>query len=105
MSFWKHEPPNPTEAFKNFGPIRLSLPAANVTSSTSAPVASQSADKVFTEEIRCARSAFDTSFESSLDQRFAVRMRSRGTHREYTLTRRSEERRVGKGCRSTGASE
>ncbi len=27
MSFWKQEPPKPTEACRNFGPTRLSVPA------------------------------------------------------------------------------
>ena len=47
----------------------------------SAPVASHSADSAFTELTRCASMAFAASFESSLDQTLAVRMRSRGTQR------------------------
>ncbi len=81
MSFWKHDPPNPTEAFRNFGPMRESLPMALATSSTSAPVASQSAEIELIEEMRWARKAFATSFESSDDQRLVVMIRSRGTHR------------------------
>ena len=42
----------PTLAFKNLEPIRLSFPTANATSSTSAPVASQTALKALILEIR-----------------------------------------------------
>src|SRR5882762_1120332 len=70
MSFWKHEPPKPTDAFRNFGPMRESLPIAFATSSTSAPVASQSAEIELIDEMRCARNALATSFESSDDHRF-----------------------------------
>src|ERR1019366_8739657 len=84
MSFWKHEPPKPTDAFRNLGPILESLPIAFATSSTSAPVASQSAEIELIEEMRCARNAFATSFESSDDQRLVVMMRSLGTQRAYT---------------------
>src|SRR3954471_9866558 len=87
MSFWKQEPPKPTDDFKNFGPMRLSFPMALATSSTSAPVASQSAEMELMEEMRCARKAFATSFESSDDQRFVVKIRSRGTQRAYTSTK------------------
>jgi hypothetical protein len=52
-------PPKPTDAFKNLEPIRLSLPTAADTSSTSAPVASQSADMLFMELIRCAKKALE----------------------------------------------
>ena len=81
MSLRKHDPPKPTDARRNFGPIRESLPMASATSPTSAPVASQSAEIELIDEIRCARKAFATSFDSSDDQRFVVRMRSRGTQR------------------------
>jgi hypothetical protein len=81
MSFWKHEPPKPTEAFRNFGPMRESRPMALATSSTSAPVASHRAEIELIDEIRCARKALATSFESSDDQRLVVMMRSRGTQR------------------------
>ena len=37
MSFWKQEPPKPTEAFRNLGPMRLSVPMHRATSLTSAP--------------------------------------------------------------------
>ena len=81
MSFLKQEPPKPMLAFRNFGPIRLSFPAAPVTSSIFASVRSQSAEMLLTEETRWARSAFETSLVSSLDQRLVVMIRSRGTQR------------------------
>src|SRR3954464_15859362 len=84
MSFWKHDPPKPTDAFRNFGPIRESLPIAFATSSTSAPVASHNAEIELIDEIRCARNALATSLDSSDDQRFVVMMRSRGTQCAYT---------------------
>ena len=43
MTFWKQLPPKPGPAFRNFGPMRESLPMARPTSRTSAPVASQKA--------------------------------------------------------------
>lgn len=58
MSFWKHEPPKPTELFRNLGPIRESIPHAWATSSMSAPVTSQMADRALMEEMRWARRAF-----------------------------------------------
>ena len=76
MSFWKHDPPNPTEALRNLGPIRESRPTAYATSSTLAPVASQIAESALIDEIRCARRAFAASLESSEDQRPTFRMRS-----------------------------
>ena len=51
MSFRKQDPPNPGPAFKNFEPIRESLPTAFETSVTSASVASQIAAMDFIEEI------------------------------------------------------
>lgn len=54
-SFWKQDPPNPTEALRNLAPIRESLPTAKATSSMLAPVASQMAERALTEEIRCRR--------------------------------------------------
>ena len=51
MSFWKQDPPNPTEALRFLGPILESVPTAWATSSTSAPVASQMADMALMEEI------------------------------------------------------
>ena len=72
MSFLKQEPPKPTEALRNFGAMRESLPMAKATSSTSAPVASQSAEIELIEEMRWARNALATSLESSADQRLAM---------------------------------
>ena len=57
----------------------------NRTCCTSAPVASQSAEMLLMEEMRCARKALAVSLDSSALQRFAVRMRSAGTHCWYTL--------------------
>jgi hypothetical protein len=57
MSFWKQEPPKPTEALRNFGPILLSVPIALATSSTSAPVASHRALIELMLDILCARNA------------------------------------------------
>ena len=37
MSFWKQEPPKPTEAIRNLFPIRVSAPIAEATWLTSAP--------------------------------------------------------------------
>ena len=68
----------PTDAFKNLGPIRLSFPTALATSSTSAPVASQRAEILLMELIRCAKKALDTSFESSDDHTLVVTIFSRG---------------------------
>jgi hypothetical protein len=79
MSFWKQDPPNPTLAFKNLGPILVSLPTAYATSDTLAPVASQSAEMAFTEEILCAKNALAASLESSADHRLVVRILSSGT--------------------------
>ena len=62
MSFWKHDPPNPTDARRNEDPIRESLPTARATSSTSALVASHSSEMALIEEMRCARNALATSF-------------------------------------------
>src|SRR6185436_9413526 len=86
MSFWKHEPPKPTDALRNFGPMRESLPIALATSSTSAPVASQRPEIELIDEMRCARKALATSFDNSDDQRLVVMMRSRGTQCAYTST-------------------
>src|SRR5438876_12015957 len=86
MSFWKQEPPKPMEAFRNLGPTRESLPMAAATSSTSAPVASHRAEIELIDEIRCARKALATSFESSDDQMLLQRIFSRGTQRAYIST-------------------
>ena len=77
MSFWKQDPPKPTDARRNLGPMRESKPTACATSSMFAPVASQIAESAFTDEMRCASIAFAASLESSEDQRPTVRMRSR----------------------------
>mmetsp|Transcript_23008 Transcript_23008/g.57773 ORF Transcript_23008/g.57773 Transcript_23008/m.57773 type:complete len:231 (+) Transcript_23008:756-1448(+) len=87
MSFWKQDPPKPTLAFRNFEPMRLSVPRARLTCWTSAPVASHRAEMEFTLEIRCARKALATSLESSEDHRLVVRICSRGTQLAYTSTR------------------
>ena len=87
MSFWKHDPPKPTLAFKNLGPIRLSLPTAWDTWVTLAPVASQRAEMALTEEILWAKNALAASLESSADQRFVVRILSSGTQWAYTSLR------------------
>mmetsp|Transcript_71380 Transcript_71380/g.118614 ORF Transcript_71380/g.118614 Transcript_71380/m.118614 type:complete len:318 (+) Transcript_71380:458-1411(+) len=89
ISFWKQDPPKPTEAFRNFGPMRESTPIACATSETSAPVASQSADIELIDEIRWARKAFAVSLESSALQRFVVSTRAVGTQRRYTFARYS----------------
>lgn len=46
------------EAWRNLEPMRESKPIAVATSDTSAPVASQTADKEFMLDIRCANMAF-----------------------------------------------
>ena len=68
MSFWKQEPPKPTELWRNFGPIRESVPIALETSSISAPVSSHKAEIELMLEIRCARNALAVSFDNSDDQ-------------------------------------
>ena len=79
MSLRKHEPPKPTLAFRNFGPMRVSMPMARATSSTSASVFSHSAEMALIDEMRWARKAFAISLESSPLQRLESMMRSRGT--------------------------
>ncbi len=79
MSFWKQEPPKPTEAFRNFGPILLSIPIALATSFTSAPVFSQSSDIALIEDILCAKKALAVSLDNSEDQTFVVKILSTGT--------------------------
>ena len=79
MSFLKQDPPNPTLALRNLGPMRESMPMAWATSVTSAPVFSQRAEMVLIEEIRWARKALATSLDSSALQTLLVRIRSRGT--------------------------
>ena len=41
MSFWKHEPPKPTDALRNLGPMRESVPMACATCDTSADALEQ----------------------------------------------------------------
>ena len=79
MSFRKQEPPNPTLALRNLGPIRESVPMAYATSSTSASVFSHSAEMLLMDEMRWARKALAVSFESSALHTFDSMMRSRGT--------------------------
>merc|ERR1712111_331132 len=79
ISFWKHEPPKPTEAPKNLDPIRESAPIARETSVTSAPVFSQSCEIEFMLLTRCASMALATNFDNSELQRLVVRIFSRGT--------------------------
>ena len=79
MSFWKHEPPKPTEDCRNLGPMRGSEPMAREISDTLAPVASHRADIELMEETRWARNAFATSLDSSDDHKFVVIICSLGT--------------------------
>ena len=89
ISFWKQDPPKPTEAFRNLGPMRLSVPMECATCVTSAPVASHRADMALMEEMRWARKALAASLESSADQRLAVMICSLGTQLAYTSARAS----------------
>mmetsp|Transcript_3488 Transcript_3488/g.10911 ORF Transcript_3488/g.10911 Transcript_3488/m.10911 type:complete len:236 (+) Transcript_3488:599-1306(+) len=84
MSFWKHEPPKPTDELRNLRPMRVSRPMAYETSVTSAPVASQMADMALMLEMRCARKALAASLEISADHRLDRMMFSRGTQLAYT---------------------
>src|SRR5574343_22592 len=86
MSFWKHEPPKPTEAFKNLGPILLSNPIAFATSLTSAPVFSHNSLNALIEETRCAKKALAVNFDNSEDQTLVVKILSVGTQFAYTST-------------------
>ena len=79
ISFWKQDPPKPTEACRNLGPILESIPIAFATSDTFAPVASQRADKELIEDIRCAKKAFAVSLDSSDDHKLVVNMFSLAT--------------------------
>ena len=79
MSFLKQEPPKPTLALRNLGPIRLSIPMARATSPTSASVFSHRAEMLLIEEILWARNALATSFDSSELQTLPVRILSPGT--------------------------
>ena len=88
ISFWKQEPPKPTEACRNLGPILESIPIAFATSDTLAPVASQRADKELIDDIRWARKAFAVSLDSSDDHKLVVKMFSLATQELYTSTKR-----------------
>jgi len=76
MSFWKQDPPKPTDARKNLDPTRVSWPTAWATSSMLAPVASQMAESALMDEMRCASMALAANFDSSDDQRPTVKIRS-----------------------------
>src|SRR5690606_27719500 len=89
MSFWKQEPPNPTEAFKNLGPIRESIPMALATSSTLASVCSQSSEMALMEEIRCAKKALAVNLDNSDDHRLVFKILSWGTQAPYISDRHS----------------
>ena len=52
--------------------MRLSVPMACATSSTSASVASHKADKALMEEMRCAKKALAVSLDNSDDQTLVV---------------------------------
>jgi len=78
MSFLKHEPPKPTLAFKNLLPILESVPIAFEISVMFASVFSHKAEILLMDEMRWARKAFATSFESSELHRLLVRILSRG---------------------------
>ncbi len=60
-SLLKQEPPQPSPACRNFGPIRSSRPTPRATSRTSAPTSSQTLAISLTKEIFAARKAFDAS--------------------------------------------
>mmetsp|Transcript_2224 Transcript_2224/g.5012 ORF Transcript_2224/g.5012 Transcript_2224/m.5012 type:complete len:207 (-) Transcript_2224:200-820(-) len=64
--------------------MRVSIPTARATSSTSAPDASQIADTALIDDTRWARNEFATSLLNSDDHTFVVSTRSRGTQRAYT---------------------
>lgn len=89
MSFWKHDPPNPTDGIRKFEPIRWSLLMTFRIYITSAPLSSHSAVIEFIEEIRCAKKALATNFDNSLDHTLAVKIRSLDTQCAYTFTNTS----------------
>ena len=64
-SFGKHEPPKPIPACRNFGPMRLSRPIPRATSTTSAPVSSQTLAISLMNEILVARKALEASLTIS----------------------------------------
>src|SRR4051794_40331674 len=65
VSFGKHDPPKPGPAWRNFAPIRLSMPIALATSWTSQPTHSQRFAISFMKEIFVARKAFAAYLISS----------------------------------------
>merc|ERR1719352_1904871 len=87
MSFWKQEPPKPTDDLRNLGPMRVSTPIECATSVTLAPVTSQRAEMLLMLEMRCARKAFAVSFDSSALHKLVVSTCGFGTHRRYTLAK------------------
>merc|ERR1712066_640387 len=92
ISFWKQEPPKPTDAPRNFAPIRESAPIARDTSCTSAPVFSQSCEIEFMLLTRWASMALATNLESSELQRLVVKILSRGTQLAPCLRARPPQR-------------
>src|SRR5262249_2530130 len=68
----KHDPPQPTPAFKNFGPMRLSSPNPRTTSLTSAPTRSQIFAISFAKLIFVARKALAAYLIISADARSVV---------------------------------
>merc|ERR1719231_1169665 len=76
--------PNPTDDFKNLGPMRGSVPIDLEISSILASVASHNAEIEFIEETLWANIALATNFDNSEDQRFVVMICSLGTQLAYT---------------------
>src|SRR5262249_44471368 len=68
----KHEPPQPTPAFKNFGPMRLSSPKPRTTSLTSEPTRSQMLAISFAKLILVARNALAAYLIISAEARSVV---------------------------------
>ena len=66
-SFGKQQPPKPMPAWRNFGPIRSSSPIPRATSTTSAPVSSQTFAISLMNEIFVARNALEASLTISAD--------------------------------------
>ena len=82
MSFWKQEPPKPTEAFKNLEPMRESCPIAIgyfIDVSTRLPHNALEIALIRTDALGGTCSSH-RSLESSDDQRLVVRIRERETH-------------------------
>ena len=65
MSLGKHEPPKPIPGRRNAGPTRLSSPMPRATSSTSAPVSSQTLAISLMNEILVDRKALVASLTIS----------------------------------------